>query len=299
MCTIFSMRFKKEVGIIAVLTPEIKETFAGPTMLPEDEWELWLGREVRLDSDDEDGSDFIIGLLEDVLLFSGNHFTRRSLMWETVRTVNLLQATVWMTRPTGTPLAAFGSPGLRERADTESSVDSTSGEDERARDPADRLLKKPFVESGPTIHRDEYELTDVEALETDDDGDDDVADPGYGMNPRYDDWNWSDGEDDGLYGSEDEHEVADAERFAHADVSQAEGDVQMKIEEDETAGRITGFYLAGPSHGSQTVRASEAETQDDEELDSPVDSDFDEDEVLSGDEDVLQGIGRGSPPAVP
>ncbi|KAK7444091.1 hypothetical protein VKT23_015489 [Stygiomarasmius scandens] len=219
MCSKFSLSFKPDEGIIAILTSEIKETFGGPEMRQQDTWELYLGRRVSLDEDDSDGSEFIIGLLEDALLFERPLYVKSHPcdQWQTTRPSG--RPYVWATMPTKSHVCY-------EKLDE----DDPSGSDEYLSDdselyypgndaspeqveawynaPAnrwtaeDRALVTPFIESGPTLHQDEYEMTDVEDLETDDDGDPDVADPGYAANPRHGHTNWSDGEDDGQYESE-------------------------------------------------------------------------------------------------
>jgi len=213
MCHEFSLSFKPDTGIVAVLTPEIKEIFGGPDMQEEDTWELYLGRRVTLDEGDEDGSDFIIGLLEDALFYeqlpciSAGH--PRDL-WKTMKLVG--RPNVWATRPTKKHICYKGFDGIdqdHDESDSELEKDAAPEEVERwYNNPnnrltaEDRALVTPFVERGPTRRQDEYEMTDVEDLETDDDGDPDVADPGYAFNPRFGHTNWSDGEDDGLYESE-------------------------------------------------------------------------------------------------
>ena len=106
MCVTYQLSFTNEIGIVAVLTEDLKEDFGGLEMSAEDKWELCLGRAVQLDADDNDGTVFITGLLEDVLLFSGSHFTKRSKAWETVR--DPARPDVWLTRPTA-QLAAIGA----------------------------------------------------------------------------------------------------------------------------------------------------------------------------------------------
>jgi hypothetical protein len=257
-----------ERGIVATLTPEIKETFGGPEMGPEDIWKLYLGRTVRLDPTDIDGSEFIEGLLEDILFFSAAHYQQRNKNWQTERSI--YQRNVWVTQPTfDLDYEDEAMLGDGESSDTESSTWDQVEQPVAAEELDDLTLDQPFVEYGPTLHRDEYEVTDVEDLESDDDGDSDVADLGYGINARYEDANWSDGDDDGLYGSNIDN---DATRQGINATSLVDANTDRKPEWLMTI------------HGPFNATAPEDE-------DSAAGSDFDSDEVLSGDEEVLE-IGR-------
>ncbi|KAI0091473.1 hypothetical protein BDY19DRAFT_930635 [Irpex rosettiformis] len=223
MCQAYQLLFTTETGIVAVLTPDIKEDFRGRDMSPEDKWELCLGRAIRLDDDDKDGSKFIIGLLEDVLLFSGPHFTKRSTTWETIR--DPARTNVWLTRPTAR-LEALADKidqlleqGEDERAQLANLSEESDEEDEE--DQEDQLLEEPFIEFGPTLHRDDYSVTDSNVDESENPKADDllvpdVADLGYSFNTRYDDFKWSDGEDDGAYGSESTGEPNSDDEYSSA-----------------------------------------------------------------------------------
>ncbi|THU96924.1 hypothetical protein K435DRAFT_965702 [Dendrothele bispora CBS 962.96] len=231
MCKTFSLSFDMDKGITAVLTPQIKETFGGPEMLETDTWKLYLGRRVTLDEDDSDGSDFIIGLLEDALLFEHPHHSIGHKQWTTARPKG--KTNLWKTYPTKKHMCY-----IYEVSDTSDDSGDDSGDCPDSEAPEaeieawynrpdnectaeDKALVKPFVEFGPTIHRDEYEMTDVEDLESDDDGDPDAADAGYTINPRYDDRNWPDGENDGMYESEPEPEDRDDDYEADEDEDSA------------------------------------------------------------------------------
>ncbi|THU81364.1 hypothetical protein K435DRAFT_785043 [Dendrothele bispora CBS 962.96] len=218
MCKTFSLSFDMDQGITAELTPQIKETFGGPEMLETDTWMLYLGRRVTPDEDDLDGSDFIIGLLEDALLFEHCHYSIGHTQWTTVRPKG--KTNLWITYPTQKHVCY-----IYEVSDTSDDSGDDSGDCPDSEAPEAEMeawynhkaLVKPFVEFGPTIHRDEYEMTDVEDLESDDDGDSDAADAGYAINPRYDDGVWPDGENDGMYESEPESEDIDDDSEADED----------------------------------------------------------------------------------
>jgi hypothetical protein len=268
MCTTFRLSFAMERGIVATLTPEIKETFGGPEMEPEDIWKLYLGRTVRLDPTDIDGSEFIEGLLEDILFFSAAHYQQRNKNWQTKRSI--YQRNVWVTQPTFN--LDYEDEVMLSDGESSDNESLTWDEVDQLLDRGeldDLTLDQPFVEYGPTLHRDEYEVTDVEDLESDDDGDSDVADLGYGINARYEDANWSDGDDDGLYGSNIDD---DATRQGINATSLVDANTDRKPEWLQTI------------HGPFNAAAPEDE-------DSAAGSDFDSDEVLSGDEEVLK-IGR-------
>ena len=62
-----------------------------------DFWKIHLGRQIELDEDDFDGSQFLEGLLEDVLLFPMASYVgdRAEGRWETVEE----SPGIWVTRP--------------------------------------------------------------------------------------------------------------------------------------------------------------------------------------------------------
>jgi hypothetical protein len=66
MCETFHMEFSNETGIVAWANEEIYEQFAGPAMRDDDFWKIYL---VELESHDIDGSDYLLGFLEEVLLY--------------------------------------------------------------------------------------------------------------------------------------------------------------------------------------------------------------------------------------
>ncbi|KAG8946982.1 hypothetical protein FRC04_011278 [Tulasnella sp. 424] len=95
MIVTFQMTFDEEEGIIAWADDEIYKQFSGPGMMNGDQWKIMLGRRIKLDVDDLDGSIFIEDLLEDAIVrrFPDNP------TWETVRVKE--NSNVWVTRPIG------------------------------------------------------------------------------------------------------------------------------------------------------------------------------------------------------
>lgn len=205
MCTTFCLTFKHATGIEATLSEDVREIFAGPDIAEEDLWYVALGRRVDLDEEDGDGRDFVIGLLEDALLFSSQSFTTGPRIWETVLVPErggMWRKKVWVTRPKESWLKKLAMEAI---SDDDSDSDLDLEESDKIGSTEERLLDEPFVESGPTLHRDEYESTDSESEEEDEDDsstdvrefeegsgaeDDYVSDPGYEFNVRNGDGDW-------------------------------------------------------------------------------------------------------------
>ncbi|KAF5364623.1 hypothetical protein D9758_005602 [Tetrapyrgos nigripes] len=207
MCTEFTLVFKKERGIVATLTPEIKEIFGGPEMKEDDTWYLALGRRVTLDEEDKDGYDFIVGLLEDVLFFAERPYfsPNPSPHWETVRLTGKTDA--WITRPKKTHISYLKKFDIQDDPYDEGLTDEDL-------DASDEMLVTPLVESGPTRRMDEYE-EDEEDMETE--VVESVEPGGYtiSFNARWDDGVWSkdgeqDGEQDDLPKEDTEQRLAEA-----------------------------------------------------------------------------------------
>jgi len=83
MCETFHLEFSYEDGIFTWADEDVYEQFSGSAMLKGDFWKIHLGRRIELDEDDLDGSMFIEGLLDDVLLcpsrWSSEQTVRRGL----------------------------------------------------------------------------------------------------------------------------------------------------------------------------------------------------------------------------
>jgi hypothetical protein len=221
---------------LRVADGELYSDFAGPAMQKGDFWKIYLGRRVVLDEQDVDGSAFIEGLLEDVLMFSSSEG------WETVEET----PGIWVTRP-----IALGDPD-QPILESESDDDSDGDFDYDMED-ADDTRVSPIPEptnSGPVICIDRYDTLDDEEIGNDEAGGvpdikivGDVAmvdDPGFTWTAGIPDGNWP-----GLMSAD---------------------------EGDEEGG------------GDQM---STVTNEDDRGSSDEAGSDFDSDEVLSGDEDAI------------
>ncbi|KAL0059835.1 hypothetical protein AAF712_013372 [Marasmius tenuissimus] len=88
MCEMFSLSFSPETGITLDMTEndDLFDSWAGEAILAKEchSWTVSLGREIRLDPDDIDGSDYIEDFLEEALLYStGRLEDPGSLFWVT------------------------------------------------------------------------------------------------------------------------------------------------------------------------------------------------------------------------
>jgi hypothetical protein len=156
MCETFHLSFTHETGIIAWADGDIFDTFSGPAMQEGDFWKIHLGRCIELDEDDFDGSIFLEGLLEDILLFpmvpyinSKAEFGFNSTFafgWETVEET----PGIWVTRPIPNELADPNE--LAEGSDVGS-------EDEFYRD--ESLSGSEDDTKHPVLHKDDYESSDA------------------------------------------------------------------------------------------------------------------------------------------
>ncbi|KII88070.1 hypothetical protein PLICRDRAFT_92898 [Plicaturopsis crispa FD-325 SS-3] len=98
MSEAFALEYSAHTGITAWADDALFETFSGPGMLDGDQWAIRLGRRIALDAGDEDGGEFMEGLLEDALFFAvkgrrGEGL--RHIEWVTVLTAGR----VWVTQP--------------------------------------------------------------------------------------------------------------------------------------------------------------------------------------------------------
>jgi hypothetical protein len=239
MCETFNLEFSEKDGIFAWADEDIYEQFSGPAMLKGDFWKIHLGRRIELDEDDLDGSMFIEGLLEDVLLYPPRWCTvnkRRKEVWETVEET----PGIWVTRLMTSRIIA-DSDGESETSDAEG-FEELPSELWAPGDMYEQALDAtPAPVTGPVITSDEYELS---GEEVDEGSDVEMMDDSG--------WAWKAGVPDAVWASEsDEDEV---------------------IELDDNGARVS----------SQLGSVDDGTDSDD------VDSDFDSDEVLSGDDVVMR-----------
>jgi hypothetical protein len=274
MCETFSLEFKKATGIVAWADPTLYETFAGPAMQKGDFWKIHLGRRIELDEDDLDGSQFLEDLLEDAVLFPlrSDLSNRTHERWETVEE----RPGIWVTRP-----MAFLDVEVNDnsddpddnRSDCDEFGSSDAAKDARAilemRDYGCQLTDAICADTYETDAEDEDEECEADMkVKVEDSMQDRVdvqmLDPGWAFNPREADATWPtvpvNSDDDE---SDDEGDTRDSE---DRDGKRAIADVNEDGEED------------GEEYGNMAV--------DDFEVSDSADSDFDCDEVLSGDEDI-------------
>jgi hypothetical protein len=237
MCETFHLSFSEQNGIIAWADEDIYEQFSGPAMMKGDFWKIHLGRCIELDEDDLDGSMFIEGLLEEVLLYPPQCSTMKEYRHEAWETVEESPG-IWITRLMSARIVG-GSDSESEDFDAED-VEKRPSELWNPRDIYEKLLDAPpSPDTGPVITLDEYELSDKEEEAVNEEGSDVemMDDSGEAWKAGVPDAAWA---------------------------SDSEEDEVIVLDNDNI---------------------SEVSPQVDQ--DSEVESDFDSDEVLSGDEEVV------------
>jgi hypothetical protein len=242
MCETFHLSYTHETGIVAWADGDIYEAFSGPAMQKGDFWKIHLGRQIELDEDDFDGSQFLEGLLEDVLLFPMASYVgdRAEGRWETVEE----SPGIWVTRPKADMDAAESDEdsGNSSECDIEDYETLYQREDEALEGledaPENPVLYSDRYESSPEAESD-IEMTDGDSSEHDAD------------------YAWQANISDRVYFPSDKSDN---------DTGKGEGEGETQDEEGED--------------GAETLG---------DDSDS-AGSDFDSDEVLSGDEGhSLQG----------
>ncbi|KDR78012.1 hypothetical protein GALMADRAFT_244983 [Galerina marginata CBS 339.88] len=163
MCEVFSLEFTYLGGIYAWADDDLFREFSGPLMQPGDLWKIHLGRRIALDEGDEDGSEFIEGLLEDVLLYPyRSAFSKKKYeKWETVEE----SPGIWVTR-------LQDSKGANDD-DNDSLTDESCDEDEWAALCAQEnkdLVNSPAEETAtlPNKYSTSDDDTDQDELEMED-----------------------------------------------------------------------------------------------------------------------------------
>ncbi|KAF9255427.1 hypothetical protein L218DRAFT_350633 [Marasmius fiardii PR-910] len=93
MCETFHLEFTQEEGIMLSMQDDLFDDWAGPRLVGCKSWMVVLGREIKLEPGDEDGSRYINEYLEDCLVY----YHQPSVMpeWETVQK----ESGHWITRP--------------------------------------------------------------------------------------------------------------------------------------------------------------------------------------------------------
>lgn len=274
MCDTFCMEFKQSTGIVAWADSSLYQTFAGSAMQEGDFWKIHLGRRIELDDDDLDGSQFLEDLLEDALLFPlrSDLSNRTHERWETVEET----PGIWVTRP----MASLEV----EVEDDSDDMDDNSSDDNEHGDGTDagiearsKLERRDWVyQHSSAIRPDTYEdepsgadTADVNVDgEAQDDDDVQMSDPGWSFNPQVMDAAWPTilkcVDDD-----DNEEEVVQGDGESDDEKSQTTVD---------TSGDESDSDSDDDAYGNMAV--------DDFDVSSTADSDFDSDEVLSGDEAI-------------
>ena len=149
MCDRYNLEFTNENGIVAWADPELYEVYAGSAMQIGDFWKIYLGRRIDLDEKDEDGSEFMHDLLEEILLFP---VTSEDKEWETAEE----QPGIWATRPIPCrgKKAFHDDPNYDSDADSLKSWSSNYIRQENVRNEAN---------NGPVKRYEEYDTADDSA----------------------------------------------------------------------------------------------------------------------------------------
>ncbi|KAK0214068.1 hypothetical protein IW262DRAFT_1278976 [Armillaria fumosa] len=170
MCLRYKLRFTRKHGIVARADEDLFDLVGNPAMEETDEWKIYLGRRIRLHSNDEDGREFLIDLLEDALIYPlrsefSNWFAER---WETFVKDPSIYPVVWITRP----MSKSGPAGAANHEDPDDSADE--GDDvpdfeyeEDDMEGADGDLDEAGAENDAENSVGEYEMDG----ETDEEGD--------------------------------------------------------------------------------------------------------------------------------
>lgn len=117
MCEKYCLTYSKDKGIWAFADQDLLDEFSGDGM-EGCFWKIYLGRRVELDVEDHHGSEFIVGLVEDAVLFC-----KGPERWETVQKGNF-----WYTRPREEWMDPKG--GDEEEDDDGQSGDEEEGDEE-------------------------------------------------------------------------------------------------------------------------------------------------------------------------
>ncbi|KNZ76656.1 hypothetical protein J132_09189 [Termitomyces sp. J132] len=276
MIETFNLEFNQDKGIFAWADSALYKEFAGPKMLKGHFWEIQLGRRFDLDEDDLDGSVFVEGILEDVIMFPGKGGD--GAQWETAEE----SPGIWVTQMVKTARNEEGSEESEEEGDGE--ADGMEGDREQLEqgiegidedmDEEDELKDTPvFIDDGPVLICPGYDSSDDDALDIEE-MEVDVC---------------------GAESSDDVYMVDGSSAAIEANVPDDLYDADVTYEVTEVAPQ----FAVDVNENQVQVNLNEADIDDDLELTTfhyedsdSADSDFDDDETLSGDEEVLQQSSR-------
>ncbi|KAF9462796.1 hypothetical protein BDZ94DRAFT_1260362 [Collybia nuda] len=200
MCETFHLEYTIEDGIFAWADGPIYEEFSGPGIQDGDFWKIYLGRRIELDEHDLDGSLFIEGLLEDVLLFPlRSSLSKRVLeRWETVEE----SPGIWVTRPMIKVAKDVDDESLSSDEEYEypetAHLELLSPYEEHRRlvELEDRELIEPRVNTGPVVQVDPGYGTSDEGDSEEDESEDSVSeDLGFRMKAGVLDGAWTEDSD--------------------------------------------------------------------------------------------------------
>ncbi|KAK0470248.1 uncharacterized protein EV420DRAFT_1499280 [Desarmillaria tabescens] len=278
MCLRYKLRFTRKHGIVARADEDLFDLFNTPTMEETDQWQIYLGRRIQLHSNDEDGREFLIDLLEDALIYPlrsefSNCFPER---WETFVKDPSVFPVVWITRP----MSKSGPGGADFHEDSDDSADDVPDfevngqpnvvgsywEHDLIRQAQDAALDPTYGGwNRPPIGY-VWDAYESESEEDEDAHEDDPTTREGSWDPTQEDKAFpSDYEEDDMEGVDGNFDEVDAEDNTENFVGEYEMDGEMDEEGDET------------TSGVVVVRQE----------DDIAGSDFDSDEELSGDEFVM------------
>ncbi|KAG5349446.1 hypothetical protein C0989_003903, partial [Termitomyces sp. Mn162] len=272
MIETFNLEFNQDKGIFAWADSALYKEFAGPKMLKGDFWKIQLGRRFDLDEDDLNGSVFVEGILEDVIMFPGKGGD--GAQWETAEE----SPGIWVTQMVKT--ASENEEGFEESEEEgDGEVDGTEGDEEQLdqgnegidedMDEEDELKDTlVFIDDGPVLICPGYDSSDDNAFDIEE-MEVDVC---------------------GAESSDDVYMVDDPSAAIEANVPDDLYDADVTYEVTEVAPQ----FAVDVNENQVQVNLNEADIDDDLELTTShyedsdsADSDFDDDETLSGDEEVL------------
>ncbi|KAH8106510.1 hypothetical protein DFH11DRAFT_1712013 [Phellopilus nigrolimitatus] len=272
MCETFRLDFSEETGIVAWADHNVFEAFSGPAMKQGDHWKIFLGRCVELEGDDLDGAQFVEDLLEEVLMYPllALDLDSPEEKWETVEE----SPGIWSTRPV-----------VERETDAETQISTSDSEDmdDAYMKREDNALDEEYEEqlyNGPVIRLEEYESDTDPAGDQGLQGSDEEMEYAPGLNwPKNGvDATWTSDTS-----SDSEHQSQGSAENPEITIEQGSHQEQVQAGSTATVGDAW-VEITDNNTTNNTALASEKDEDDGDDDMSSVDSDFDDDEVLSGDE---------------